>query len=731
MPSVPPTPSRRPPSAERIPRLHVWPGKPYPLGASWDGRGTNFTLFSEHAEAVELCLFDRDGFEVGVPMRDQTAFIWHVYLPGVGPGQRYGYRVQGPYAPAHGHRFNPAKLLLDPYAKAIDGDVDWDPAVFAYPLGGDDGEADDSDSAPHVPKSIVINPFFDWGEDRAPRTPWNETVIYETHVRGLTMLHPDIDPELRGTFAGLASPPVIDYLLDLGVTAVELQPVHHFVHDHFLAQKGLRNYWGYNSIGFLAPHAEYAAFGRGGQQVYEFKGMVAELHRAGLEVILDVVYNHTAEGNHLGPHLCFRGIDNATYYRLEEADPRFYRDYTGTGNSLDARSPHVLQLITDSLRYWITEMHVDGFRFDLASTLARELHDVDRLASFFDIIQQDPVISQTKLIAEPWDVGEGGYQVGNFPVLWTEWNGKYRDTVRDYWRGETEGLGELASRLSGSSDLYAHNGRRPYASINFVTAHDGFTLRDLVSYNDKHNDANLDDNSSGEDHNRSWNMGAEGPTDDPEILQARARQQRNFLATLFLSQGVPMLLGGDEVGRTQQGNNNTYCQDNELAWYDWKIGAEQEDLLAFTRRLIRLRARHPVFRRQQFFRGEITDQAGRGGMRDLDWMRPDGSQMTSEDWVQGHLQSLMFFLNGRAIPTRDDRGRAVSDDSFLVLTTAAHEPVTFTVPRTYGRGWRVVLDTAQRRGTPRGRTRVRGGAQLPLVARSLVLLQRLDDARED
>ncbi|HWB71233.1 MAG TPA: glycogen debranching protein GlgX [Egibacteraceae bacterium] len=705
--------------------MNVWPGHPYPLGAHWDGRGTNFALFSEHAEGVELCLFDAEGFELRIPMADQTAFIWHVYLPGVGPSQRYGFRVHGPYDPARGHRFNPAKLLIDPYAKAIDGLVDWDPALFAYPLGGSDTDLDGRDSAPHVPKPIVANPFYDWGDDRHPRTPWHQTVIYETHVKGLTMLHPAVEPELRGTYAGLASPAVIDYLGSLGVTAVELQPVHHFVHDHFLAEKGLRNYWGYNSIGFLAPHADYAARGTRGEQVYEFKSMVKDLHSAGLEVILDVVYNHTGEGNQQGPTLAFRGIDNLSYYRLIEDDRRYYLDYTGTGNSLNVRHPQVLQLIMDSLRYWVTDMHVDGFRFDLAATLARELHDVDRLAAFFDIIQQDPVISQVKLIAEPWDVGEGGYQVGNFPVLWTEWNGKYRDAVRDYWRGHGSGVGELASRLSGSSDLYAHNGRRPYASINFVTAHDGFTLRDLVSYDHKHNDANLDDNSSGEDHNRSWNCGVEGDTDDPEVLALRARQQRNFLATLFVSQGVPMLLGGDELGRSQRGNNNAFCQDNELTWYDWDLGPDQRELLAFTRFLIHLRLNHPVFRRQQFFRGER-----RRGMEDVDWMRPDGSEMAQQDWDSGQLQALMFFLNGRAIPTRDERGREVVDDSFLVLTNASGEPLVFAVPsERYGKEWGVVIDTA-RPGQRDGGERLAAGDERVVEGRSLLLLRRLDDARD-
>jgi glycogen operon protein len=704
--------------------MNLWPGKPYPLGAQWDGTGTNFALFSEHADAVELCLFDREGHETRAPLSEVTAFIWHGYLPGVSPGQRYGFRVHGPYDPGAGHRFNPAKLLVDPYAKAIEGRVDWHPAVFGYDLDADDTVPDDGDSAPHVPKGLVTNPFFDWGDDRHPNTPWFETVIYETHVRGLTMQHPDVPPEQRGTYAGLGSPPILDYLTDLGVTAVELQPVHRFVHDHFLVRKGLRNYWGYNSIGFLAPHDEYAARSGGTRGIYEFKAMVKALHDAGLEVILDVVYNHTAEGNHLGPTLSFRGIDNASYYRLVDDDRRYYMDYTGTGNSLNARHPHVLQLIMDSLRYWVLEMHVDGFRFDLASTLARELHDVDRLSAFFDIIQQDPVISQVKLIAEPWDVGEGGYQVGNFPTLWTEWNGKYRDTVRDFWRGESGQLGEFASRLAGSSDLYAHNGRRPYASINFVTAHDGFTLRDLVSYNEKHNEANLDDNSSGEDHNRSWNHGVEGPTDDENISAARQRQQRNFLTMLFISQGVPMLLGGDEFGRTQDGNNNAYCQDTELAWYDWEWSDDQHALHAFTRRLIKLRVDHPVFRRQQYFRGHTAETV------DLEWMRSDGSHMTDEDWGSGERQSIMFFLNGQAIPTPDRRGQQIRDDSFLVLINGNNEPAKFVLPgERYGRTWELVIDTSdpERRGDEH---RLHAQDRVQLTARSINILRRLDDARE-
>ncbi|MPZ86832.1 MAG: glycogen debranching protein GlgX [Nitriliruptorales bacterium] len=714
--------------------VHVWPGNPYPLGATWDGRGTNFALFSEHADGVELCLFDVHGHEHRVEMVEQTAFIWHAYLPGVGPGQRYGYRVHGPFDPQAGHRFNPDKLLIDPYAKAIEGGLDWDDRMFGYPLGGSDLERDDRDSAAHVPKSIVANPFYDWGEDRHPRVPWNRTIIYEAHVKGMTMLNQLVEPELRGTYAGLASPAVIDYLTSLGVTAVELQPVHHFLQDHFLVEKGLRNYWGYNTVGFFAPNADYAARGQRGQQVYEFKSMVKDLHDAGLEVILDVVYNHTAEGDHGGPTVCFRGIDNRSYYRLVDGDLHRYMDYTGTGNSLNVRHPHVLQLIMDSLRYWVTEMRVDGFRFDLASTLARELHDVDKLASFFDIIQQDPVISQVKLIAEPWDVGEGGYQVGNFPVLWTEWNGKYRDSMRDFWRGQAA-VGELAVRLAGSSDLYAHNGRKPYASINFITAHDGFTLRDLVSYNEKHNEANLDNGSSGEDYNRSWNCGVEGETDDRDINELRLRQQRNFLATLFLSQGVPMLLGGDEWGRSQNGNNNTYCQDNELTWYHWDRPVEQRRLQAFTRSLIALRQRHPVFRRRRFFEGADAE-----GVRDIAWLSCDGKEMTEGQWSDLERRSLAFFLNGLGISTLDVRGRRVCDDSFLALIHAGHNAQTFTLPPArWGRQWGLVFDTANPRERSRAKEfderedapKLTAGEPLTLSPRSFVLLRRLDDARDD
>jgi isoamylase len=670
--------------------MKVWPGQPYPLGATYDGAGTNFSLFSEVAEQVELCLFDDDGTETCVPLTEVTALCWHGYLQGIGPGQRYGFRVHGPYEPAAGHRCNPAKLLLDPYAKAVEGEVDWNPAVFGYLLGKDDLAIDTSNSAPFVPRSVVTNPFFDWVNDRPPRTPFHESVVYELHVKGFTIRHPDIDKDLRGTYAGLSHPAAIEHLTRLGVTAVELMPVHQFIHDHRLVAKGLRNYWGYNSIGFLAPHNDYSAGGGLGEQVSEFKTMVRALHDAGIEVILDVVYNHTAEGNHLGPTLSFKGIDNTAYYRLTE-DPRYYMDYTGTGNSLNMRHPHSLQLVMDSLRYWVVDMHVDGFRFDLAATLARELHEVDRLSAFFDLIQQDPVVSQVKLIAEPWDIGEGGYQVGNFPPLWSEWNGKYRDTVREFWRGEPATLGEFASRLMGSSDLYQGDGRRPSASVNFVTAHDGFTLRDLVSYNEKHNEANGEDNRDGESHNRSWNCGVEGETDDPAVNQLRRRQQRNLLATLLLAQGVPMILAGDEMGRTQGGNNNAYCQDNETSWVDWSCREDYEDLLALTASLSAFRREHPVFHRRRWFFGRPLRGSGVG---DIAWFSSDGTEMSDDDWNSGIAKSLAVLLNGDAIPDPDPRGERITDDSFLLCFNAHHEPLRFTVPNTkFGERWVVVLDT--------------------------------------
>jgi isoamylase len=701
--------------------MKVWPGEAYPLGATYDGVGTNFALFSEVAERVELCLFDEQGAEQRVDLPEVDGFVWHGYVPNIGPGQRYGFRVHGPYDPASGLRCNPNKLLLDPYAKAVDSQFDWDEACFTYTFD-DPEQPNDQDSAPHVPKSVVTSPFFDWANDRHPRTPWHESVIYEVHVKGFTQTHPSIPEELRGTYAGLATPEAIDHFKGLGVTAVELLPVHQFVQDSHLVEKGLRNYWGYNSICYLAPHNEYSSSGTDGQQVQEFKSMVRTLHDHGIEVILDVVYNHTAEGNHLGPTLSFKGIDNPAYYRLMPDDAQHYMDYTGTGNTLNMRHPHVLQLLMDSLRYWVLEMHVDGFRFDLASTLARELHAVDRLSAFFDLIQQDPVVSQVKLIAEPWDVGEGGYQVGNFPPLWSEWNGKYRDTVRDYWRGEPATLGEFANRFTGSSDLYEPNGRRPNASVNFITAHDGFTLNDLVSYNEKHNEANGEGNNDGESHNRSWNCGAEGETDDAEVLELRARQRRNFLATLFLSQGVPMLLGGDELGRTQGGNNNGYCQDNEISWFDW----EDADtiLLAYTRWLINFRKQHPVFRRRRWFQGRAIR-----GVPDIGWFSPDGTEMSEDDWDAGFAKSLGVFLNGDAIPTLDARGEPVTDDSFLILFNAHHEPIDFVVPASWGERWSVVLDTAE--ALPPSlvdeaeQRLAKSGESLRVESRSLAVLRRL------
>jgi isoamylase len=698
--------------------MEIWPGEPYPLGASFDGTGTNFSIFSEVAERVELCLFDEDGTETRMDLPEQTALCWHGYVPNVRPGQRYGFRVHGRYDPRRGMRCNPAKLLLDPYAKAIEGNVLWNRAIFPYPLGDPDLDQapDHTDSGPFMPKSVVIDPWFIWEGDRRLRVPWHETIIYEVHVKGFTALHPRIPEELRGTYAGLATPEAIEHFKSLGITAIELLPCHQFVHDHTLVERGLRNYWGYNSIGYLAPHNEYSASGQRGEQVQEFKRMVKTLHAAGMEVILDVVYNHTAEGNHLGPMLSFRGIDNAAYYRLQ-GDARFYRDYTGTGNSLNMRNPHVLQLIMDSLRYWVMEMHVDGFRFDLAAALARELHDVDRLAAFFDLVQQDPVLSQVKLIAEPWDVGEGGYQVGNFPVLWSEWNGKYRDTVRDFWRGEPATLADFGFRFTGSSDLYQADGRRPYASVNFVTCHDGFTLEDLVSYNDRHNEANGEDNRDGESYNRSWNHGVEGPTSDTEVRSLRDRQKRNLLATMILSQGVPMLLGGDEMGRTQCGNNNAYCQDNELSWFDWED--QDQDLMGFVARLIRLRKDHPVFRRRRFFQGR---QIQSEELTDIAWFKPDGGQMTADDWRNGYARSLGVFLNGEEISAPDPRGRRLRDDSFFVLFNAHEGPLRFTLPRgPYGRRWMRVLDTAD--PLPRF---YRAGGQVPVTGRSLALLRKVE-----
>ncbi|WP_030252412.1 glycogen debranching protein GlgX [Streptomyces violens] len=707
--------------------MQVWPGQAYPLGATYDGAGTNFAVFSEAAQRIELCLLHDDGSETAVELRESDAFVRHAYLPGIMPGQRYGFRAHGPYEPAKGLRCNSAKLLLDPYARAVSGTIDWDEAVYGYHFGKPESR-NDLDSAPHTMASVVVNPYFDWGDDRPPRTDYHETVMYEAHVKGLTMLHPELPQELRGTYAALAHPVIIDHLRDLGVTALELMPVHQFVNDHRLADEGLANYWGYNTIGFFAPHNAYASWGDRGQQVLEFKSAVRALHQAGIEVILDVVYNHTAEGNHMGPTLSFRGLDNVSYYRLTD-DPRYYMDTTGTGNSLLMRSPHVLQLIMDSLRYWVTEMRVDGFRFDLAATLARQFHEVDRLSSFFDLVQQDPVVSQVKLIAEPWDVGEGGYQVGNFPPLWTEWNGKYRDTVRDLWRGEPRTLAEFGSRLTGSSDLYQGDGRRPLASVNFVTCHDGFTLHDLVSYNEKHNEANGEDNRDGESFNRSWNCGAEGETDDPEVLELRGRQIRNFIATLMLSQGVPMLSHGDEFGRTQQGNNNAYCQDNELAWVRWpKEGEDGQDqealgLLEFVRKMVWLRRDHPVFRRRRFFHGRPMEGT-HDELSDISWFTAEGEEMRQRDWQAAHAKSLAVFLNGSAISEPGKRGERISDDSFLLLFNAHGEEKEFTVPMDHGRQWQAVVDTARPEKVAEGGPKVRAGDTLTLVARSLMVLQR-------
>ena len=696
--------------------VEVWPGTPYPLGANYDGAGTNFALFSEVAEAVELCLFDADGDETRITLTEREASVWHGYLPRVGPGQRYGFRVHGPYEPATGHRCDPAKLLLDPYAKSIEGEIDWDEALFSYHFGRPESR-NTLDSAPHMMKSVVVNPYFDWQDDRLPRRPYHETVIYEAHVKGLTINHPDIPEVIRGTYAGLSSPAMIDHLQSLGVTAVELMPVHQFVHDNTLVQKGLRNYWGYNTIGYFAPHNAYAASGQRGEQVQEFKAMVRTLHRADIEVILDVVYNHTAEGNHLGPTLAFRGIDNAAYYRLVDNDPRYYTDTTGTGNSLLMRHPHVLQLIMDSLRYWVSEMHVDGFRFDLAATLARQFHEVDRLSAFFDLVQQDPIVSRVKLIAEPWDVGPGGYQVGNFPPVWTEWNGTYRDCVRDFWRGQPATLGEFAMRLTGSSDLYEDDGRKPYASINFITAHDGFTLRDLVSYNAKHNESNGENNRDGTSDNRSWNAGAEGPSDDPSVTALRDRQRRNFIATLILSQGVPMILHGDELGRTQNGNNNAYSQDNPTSWVDWS--SADSDLLAFTRSVIQLRAEHPVFRRRRFFDGLGTGEA----LGDVAWLKPDGTDMTGRDWTAGFAKSLTVFLNGEAIREPGRHGERIVDDSFLLLFNASEDHLEFTIPpEKYGPAWEPVLDTAD---DDMRREAVLATERLKIASRSLLVLRRV------
>ena len=698
----------------------LWPGKPYPLGATWDGAGVNFALFSEHAEKVELCLFDPKGLHEiqRIQLLEQTDRVWHGYLPEARPGLLYGYRVYGPYKPEEGHRFNPNKLLLDPYAKDIHGTLRWSDAHFGYKISSNraDLSFDRSDNARGMPKCRVIDPAFTWGDDRPPNTPWHETVIYELHVKGFTQQHPEVPPWLRGTYVALACEPVIEHFRHLGVTAIELMPIHAFIDDRNLVERGLRNYWGYNSIGFFTPDSRYAANGL----VNEFKTMVKTLHASGIEVILDVVYNHTAEGNQLGPTLSFRGIDNTVYYRTMPDDARYYMDYTGCGNTLNMMHPRVLQLIMDSLRYWVIEMHVDGFRFDLAAALARGLHEADRLGAFLDIIHQDPVLSQVKLIAEPWDLGAGGYQVGNFPVGWTEWNGKFRDVVRDYWKGEGGVIGELGYRLTGSSDLYEHSGRRPYASINFITAHDGFTLHDLVSYNQKHNEANQEESRDGEDHNRSWNCGAEGETDDPEIRTLRMRQKRNFLATLFLSQGVPMLVAGDEMGRSQQGNNNAYCQDNEISWLNWNLDKENHELINFVQKLIRLTKKHPSFRRRNFFQGHSIKNK-----KDIIWLNPDGLEMSDEQWQHDFARSLGTYLAGSGIDERDAHGHQITDDDFLILLNAHHEQISFQLPDFIGdQTWQVLIDTFNT-SMPFVAQQYCSGESYPLQGRSLVLLTHI------
>lgn len=712
--------------------MRVWPGKPYPLGATWDGEGVNFALFSENATGVELCLFDdpRAKQETHrIRLEERTDQIWHVYIPGLWPGQHYAYRVQGPYDPTEGHRFNPNKLLIDPYAKSVAGLIEWSDAMFGYPIGHPEADLafDGRDNAGNVPKCVVIDSAFTWGGDRPLKTPWERTVIYEAHVKGMTARHPDVPDHMRGTYSALTTPAVIDHLVNLGVTAIEFLPVHQFVRDKHLEDHGLTNYWGYNTIGFFAPDIRYAVSPIRGRHVREFKTMVKTLHSAGIEVILDVVYNHTAEGNHLGPTLSFRGIDNASYYRLVADDKRYYMDYTGCGNTLNVTHPRTLQLIMDSLRYWVTEMHVDGFRFDLASALARELHEVDRLGAFFDILHQDPILSQVKLIAEPWDLGEGGYQVGNFPVGWAEWNGKYRDSIRRYVKGDGGQVAELGYRLTGSSDLYAASGRRPFASVNFITAHDGFTLHDLVSYNHKHNEANGEENHDGTDDNLSWNCGMEGPTTSRTILDLRERQKRNFLAILLLSQGIPMLCGGDEIGRSQRGNNNAYCQDNDISWFDWHLDQPKRDLLEFTRHLIALRKQHPVLRRRRFFQGRHI----RGSeVKDLAWFRPDGKEMTDEDWDGGFVRSLALRLAGDAIEETDEKGRPLMDDTVLILLNAHHEPLNFTLPA-HKRGvrWQSVLDTSWNHGHRREVIVLKGGEQYALSARTIAVLKLRNQQR--
>ena len=705
----------------------VWPGKPYPLGARVTAQGTNFTLFSENATGVDLCLFsgpDDVQESMRVRMGEVTDAVWHCFLPNVGSGQLYGYRVHGPYEPEEGHRFNESKILLDPYARAIAGLIKWSDEMFPYVFGEEDADLnkDSRDNAAGLPKSVVVSDEFDWAGDTGPDIPLAESIIYEMHVKGFSKLCPHIPEEIRGSYAALGSDFAIEYFRSLGVTAIELLPVHHFVNDEHLEKKGLANYWGYNSIGYFAPHSVYSSSGILGQQVTEFKGMVKKLHAAGLEVILDVVYNHTGEGNHMGPSLCFRGADNASYYRLVPNERRYYMDYTGCGNSLNMMHPRVLQLIMDSLRYWILEMHVDGFRFDLASTLARELHEVDRLSAFFDIVHQDPVISRVKLIAEPWDVGEGGYQVGNFPVLWAEWNGKYRDCMRKYWKGDEGTMGEFASRLTGSSDLYQQDGKRPYASINFITAHDGFTLSDLVAYNEKHNEANGEGNRDGDTNNNSWNCGVEGPTEDEKINALRRRQIRNFLATLFLSQGVPMLASGDEFARSQKGNNNVYCQDNELGWFSWERSEIEQGLISFVVKLIRFRKEHPVFRRPKFFQGRPI----RGlGIKDIMWLSPSGKEMSDKEWNAGHSRSVGLLLSGQTMDIHDSKGRPVTDDTFVLYFNAHHERLPFRLPRIRNSraAWELVLDTSRESGFLEEKVHYAATGTVDLVERSLAVLR--------
>ena len=704
----------------------ILPGQPYPLGATWDGNGVNFALYSENATKVELCLFDDKNAKEeneNIPLKEVTAHVWHAYLPGLQPGQLYGYRVHGPYEPEKGMRFNHHKLLIDPYAKAIAGEVDWKAHVFGYQFDNEqkDLSFDEQDSVAGMPKCVVIDPSFDWKNDRHPKTPWHKTVIYEVHVKGATKQHPEIPEELRGTYAGFASEPFINHLKELGVTAVELLPVHDFLNDKHLVDKGLSNYWGYNTTNFFSPTARYSSSGDMGEQVREFKEMVKKLHSHGIEVILDVVYNHTSEGNEMGPTLSFRGIDNTVYYHLMKEDPRYYIDYTGTGNSLNVNHPQVLQLIMDSLRYWVNEMHVDGFRFDLAAALARELHEVDKLAAFFDIVHQDPVISQVKLIAEPWDVGEGGYQVGNFPVLWTEWNGKYRDTIRRAIKGDENQAAKFAYRITGSSDLYQNDGRRPFASINFVTAHDGFTLQDLVSYNEKHNEANGEDNKDGSDNNMSWNCGIEGPTDDEQIINLREQQKRNFITTLFLSQGVPMLLGGDELSRTQQGNNNGYCQDNEISWFDWELDDRKKEFLDFTKKVIHFMHDHAAFRRRKFLKGEKINESE---TKDIQWLRPDGNEITEEEWQAPDTKTLGFILSGDALDEYNVKGELRVDDTFVVWMNFQHEDVECTLPSIgNGTSWKKVISTAAEQGKDDNNT-YSGDEQFNLGARSIVVLVR-------